>query len=71
MKVYVVTNPEEGWDCVIGVFLDIFSLKSYFYDTLECNNDAIDIYNELTFSEFEEHMMEVCPHLVIHEVNAK
>ena len=27
--VYVVTNPENGWDCVIGVFKEIESIYKY------------------------------------------
>jgi hypothetical protein len=29
MRVYVVTNTELGWDCVIGVFADIESYNEY------------------------------------------
>ena len=30
MKVYVVTNPELGWDCVCGVYKSLDSVKRFF-----------------------------------------
>jgi len=35
MEVYVVTQPENGWDCVVGVCLSIHSLRKYCEEILE------------------------------------
>jgi hypothetical protein len=41
MKVYVVTNPELGWDCVVGVFSD----KKYVYS--KYSSDRYVIHTEI------------------------
>ena len=40
-KVYVVTNPELGWDCVVGVFLDLDYVNEHYGD-----EDHYVIHNE-------------------------
>jgi len=35
MTVYVVTNPENGWDCVCGVFGSAIALKEFFAERIE------------------------------------
>ena len=41
--VYVVTNPEMGWDCVSGVFSSLDSLLHYFID---CGRSCYMQYDE-------------------------
>lgn len=71
MIVYVVTNPEDGWDCVRGVFLTLRSLKEYFYEALDLDDEEQNICDELTFTEFEDRMAYACDDLIIHEIEAR
>jgi hypothetical protein len=42
MKVYVVTNPELGWDCVVGVFSDKdYVYSKYSSDTYVINAETV------------------------------
>jgi hypothetical protein len=42
MKVYVVTNPESGWDCVCAVCLTLESLRSYFEERIDFEEGELD-----------------------------
>jgi hypothetical protein len=72
MEVYVVTNPESGWDCVCGVFLSFESLRDYFMEMLEVEDDSTedDYYKSLTPDEFEGEMQSRRRMSVIHTVSA-
>lgn len=64
MKVYVLTNPELGWDCVMGVFSSIKALHNfYFEDNLSkypyINDDETrNILRKDSCSIFEEQIKE-------------
>jgi hypothetical protein len=60
MDVLVVTNPEHGWDCVIGVFTDIEQIKKFF----QINNDFDNLRD---FQEFLNIRQQA--NYVIHERN--
>ena len=45
--VYVVTNPELGWDCVVGVFTDVETMIKELHDEhLEPLEDLDDFKTE-------------------------
>lgn len=61
MKVYVVTDPENGWDCVSGVYLDI--------DTM-LNNYKTEDNCEITYKSGKIFNGEdILENLVVHEKN--
>lgn len=61
MKVYVVTRPENGWDCVSGVYLDAQTmLNNYKTD----DNCEISYKNGMIYSGNEAN-----EHLIVHEKN--
>lgn len=73
MEVYVVTIPEFGWDCVCGVFLSFESLRDYFMEMLEVEDDSTedDYYKSLTPDEFKEEMQERREMYIIHNTTAR
>jgi len=73
-KVYVVTNVEAGWDCVMGVFASLESLLDYFIDCgRSCYmryNDDDELYfpinKDTTLDELEDYVQEG-PHVIREE----
>lgn len=49
MEVYVVTNPELGWDCVCAVCLDFDSLKSFFEELTRAEEGE---YDNMSYNDF-------------------
>lgn len=57
--VYVVTNPENGWDCVLGVFSSIESLRQYLAPEEDWDDEGVDIredseYYNASIGELED-----------------
>ena len=74
MNVYVVTNPELGWDCVIGVFSD----KDYVYSKYGSDRYIIhsetlseDKYKEKTQTDLVKHGRTEFQYKVIEATNIK
>ena len=71
MQVYVVTNVEDGWDCVHGVFDGLEQLKKYFEEGLDMSNIDLEdgLYTSLdhitTINELEEFIQNTS--YIIHE----
>ena len=71
MQVYVVTNVEDGWDCVHGVFVNLDQLKEFFEEVFDMSNIDLEdgLYNNLnhitTIDELEEFILDSS--FVIHE----
>lgn len=45
-EVFIVTNPELGWDCVCGVFATQESLDNFFEDFSEDFKEMCVIHEE-------------------------
>ena len=58
--IYVVTNPELGWDCVVGCFSDSDSIAEYLEDHYQ--EFLEETQSTYTFNEFLE-----LNHYIIHE----
>ncbi|MGV8961928.1 MAG: hypothetical protein ACOH2V_00925 [Candidatus Saccharimonadaceae bacterium] len=55
-EVYVVTTPEDGWDCVQGVFTSLESLQEHFLEILglEWESPEENYFLSLEESDFKE-----------------
>lgn len=72
MKVYVVTNPEDGWDCVRGVFSSVEKLAKYFTERKisfknENSDWVIKDFTGLSLDEIDEFLSENNFSYVTHE----
>lgn len=72
MTVYVVTNPENGWDCVCGVFSSEENLAEYFnerqlayYD--EDGDEIIKDFTGMSLMEIDEFLSDNDFNYITHE----
>lgn len=68
MKVYVVTNPEDGWDCVRGVFSSEEKLAEYFTEK-ELTDDDGDIkdFTGMSAMDIDEFLSDNDYNFITHE----
>lgn len=65
-EVFVMLNLEEGWDCVVGVYGSIESLKkeiklmieNYFLKDLSARNEELNLIDTFNMSQLEEYVSE-------------
>jgi len=67
MTVYVVTNPESGWDCVCVVCLTIESLGDFLDERIFDNKGNWD---NMTVEQMQTWIDDLGHHYIIHEKNA-
>lgn len=67
MQVYVITNPEDGWDCVRGVYKSFGGVKEFFEELFSYKDgDESRIKNISNMDELSEYIHENT-HYIIHE----
>ena len=75
MKVYVITNPENGWDCVCGVystpekvieFLNGQDLEYFDEDSSEFGGRLIKDFTGMSIDEMDEFLVDNDISLIIH-----
>lgn len=57
MEIYIVTNPEAGWDCIVGAYSSIESLFKVLNlpAELKTHDDLDDYFNKLKKYNFIVH----------------
>lgn len=77
MRVYVVTNVEDGWDCVRGVFLSAESLIDYFneieitYWGEDSDKKMIANFTGMSALDIEDFLANADSSFIIHEMETQ
>lgn len=59
-EVYIVLNLEAGWDCILGVFKELDSVKDYIKSELEIedNSTKCNIIDNATYVELDQFLVD-------------